>query len=613
MAATPKEASTEVGGTVLTELIFATTRPGTSGDRLLNGPTNDVWLRPWLAYLRKKGVDYHLEAEVVGIDCVDGRIAGVTVSEGGTTSTVTGDYYIAAMPVERMALLLTDTMVAADPILAGIRTLAGDVAWMTGIQFYLDRQVDIIQGHVTYIETPWALTSISQAQFWSKYELADYGDGTVRDILSVDISDWDTPGILDHEPEVECARPDPETGGLISSQGRHRLPADCCTERQIADDVWAQIKGCVNVDGHEVLTDEMLRGWYVDRDIKRVGRQLENAEPLLVNKAGRWAIRPTADTGIPNLFLASDYIRTNTNLATMEAANEAARRAVNGIIDASNSTASNVPGVEPLPALAGGSPSLARSTAVRAGSAVGPPPAAHPRVAPLDRGRGRKRHPAITDPAADGQGPDPRFILGRTQRREERQRPLELTPPPRVTGGQGCRQGFEGECPVVGHVVPCREARAPPPRSNRVVRLAGQEGGAALQERGTRAGVRIEPGETLEPGDCPPASRDRAPDRPPSACQRSRNTSAIWRCQGRCATRPEEALDERERGPGMGHGRLDVTGAESRLRDESANPDLVAQVDVRSEQPFERVHVVCADLAASHVRGQERAETPIRA
>ena len=340
VAATPKEASTEVGGTVLTELIFATTRPGTSGDRLLNGPTNDVWLTPWLAYLRKKGVDYHLEAEVVGIDCVDGRIAGVTVNEGGTTSTVTGDYYIAAMPVERMALLLTDTMVAADPILAGIRTLAGDVAWMTGIQFYLDRQVDIIQGHVTYIETPWALTSISQAQFWSKYKLADYGDGTVRDILSVDISDWDTPGILDHEPEVDCARPDPQTGLPISGQGRLRLPADCCTERQIADDVWAQIKGCVNVDGHEVLTDEMLRGWYVDRDIKRVGRHLENAEPLLVNKAGRWAIRPTADTGIPNLFLASDYIRTNTNLATMEAANEAARRAVNGILDASNSTAS---------------------------------------------------------------------------------------------------------------------------------------------------------------------------------------------------------------------------------------------------------------------------------
>jgi hypothetical protein len=44
-------------------------------------------------------------------------------------------------------------------------------------------------------------------------------------------------------------------------------------------------------------------------------------------------------TAIPNLFLASDYVRTYTDLATMEAANEAARRAVNGILDASGSTA----------------------------------------------------------------------------------------------------------------------------------------------------------------------------------------------------------------------------------------------------------------------------------
>ena len=41
-----------------------------------------------------------------------------------------------------------------------------------------------------------------------------------------------------------------------------------------------------------------------------------------------------AVTAIPNLFLASDYIQTYTDLATMEGANEAARRAVNGILDA---------------------------------------------------------------------------------------------------------------------------------------------------------------------------------------------------------------------------------------------------------------------------------------
>ena len=268
-------------------------------------------------WLRSRGVEYHLDAEAMAIDCVDRRIAGVTIREGGVETVVTGDHYIAAVPVERMAELLTDAMIDVDPVLEGIRELAGDVRWMTGIQYYLAERLPIVNGHVTYIETLWALTSISQAQFWKTYDLANYGDGKVRDILSVDISDWDTPGKF---TTTKCA--------------------ELCTEKEIADEVWAQLKDAINRAGQPpILTDEIQHGWYLDRDITRRGARDHDAEPLLVNKAGRWAIRPTAHTGIPNLFLASDYVRTNTNLATMEAANEAARRAVNGILDATDSPA----------------------------------------------------------------------------------------------------------------------------------------------------------------------------------------------------------------------------------------------------------------------------------
>jgi hypothetical protein len=58
---------------------------------------------------------------------------------------------------------------------------------------------------------------------------------------------------------------------------------------------------------------------------------------------GSWSDRPDAVTSIENLFLASDYVRTHTDLATMEGANEAARRAVNGILDASGSSAPPCP------------------------------------------------------------------------------------------------------------------------------------------------------------------------------------------------------------------------------------------------------------------------------
>jgi hypothetical protein len=60
---------------------------------------------------------------------------------------------------------------------------------------------------------------------------------------------------------------------------------------------------------------------------------------LLINTADSWKDRPEATTRIANLMLAADYVRTNTDLATMEGANEAARRAVNAILDATGSNA----------------------------------------------------------------------------------------------------------------------------------------------------------------------------------------------------------------------------------------------------------------------------------
>jgi len=58
-----------------------------------------------------------------------------------------------------------------------------------------------------------------------------------------------------------------------------------------------------------------------------------NAEPLFINTVNSWQSRPSARTEIDNLFLASDYVKTSTDLATMEGANEAARRAVNALLD----------------------------------------------------------------------------------------------------------------------------------------------------------------------------------------------------------------------------------------------------------------------------------------
>ena len=108
-------------------------------------------------------------------------------------------------------------------------------------------------------------------------------------LLSADISDWETPGILYGKPAMQC------------------------TAQEIKDEVWAQMKAHLNVAGAEPIRDDNLLTWFLDPDVQFPNPSaVTNLEPLLINTANSLQYRPNAATEIPNLFLASDYVRTYT-------------------------------------------------------------------------------------------------------------------------------------------------------------------------------------------------------------------------------------------------------------------------------------------------------------
>ena len=320
VAAKAEIASTKTGGDIFLQLLFTMTDPSVSTDRVLNGPTNDRWLYAWKAYLESKKVTMQQGVEALSLVMKDGKMDHVVVGNEKGQKIVKGDYYVMAMPVERAAPLITDEMIKTDGGLKFIKDLAPSTAWMNGIQYYLTEDVVLNKGHIICSDSQWALTVISQIQFWKNYDISAHGNGKVKGVMSVDISDWTTPGAF---TTTKCAND--------------------CTRDEVHKEVWAQLKNTLN-HPLELLKDEMVIDYYLDRDIREkptsqfTGAELADSEPLLVNQVNTWSLRPDADCYIPNLFFASDYVQTHTDLATMEGANEAARRAVNCILDASGSS-----------------------------------------------------------------------------------------------------------------------------------------------------------------------------------------------------------------------------------------------------------------------------------
>src|SRR3954471_4697208 len=242
VAAKEKKASTRTIGNMGEAFIYNFQGRGNDGapDRVLNAPTNEAWIAPWVKLLRKRGVRFHLGQAVEALDVAHGRVTHArTRDRHGRRRFIEADWFVSAMPAERARRLWSRELLAIDPHLKDMDDLFVD--WMNGIQFYLRKPLDIVRGHMTFIDAPWALTALTQGQFWPSHDFKrDFGDGQAVDCLSVDISDWDTPGIV------------------------YGKKAKRCTREEVAREVLEQIKLHLNDNGTDVLTDDMIHSWHLD-------------------------------------------------------------------------------------------------------------------------------------------------------------------------------------------------------------------------------------------------------------------------------------------------------------------------------------------------------------
>ena len=289
--------------------------------RIMDRPTNEALFDPWVALLERLGVRMLEGHDLIGLDVRDGRIAGARVAGPHGATDVIADWYVCALPVERARRLWDTDILAAEPSLVGMDRLSTD--WMNGLKLFLREERPLFRGPISYADSPWTVSSVSQAQFWGKDFASTYGDGEVRESLSVIISNWNEPGFLFGKPAREC------------------------TEEEIIAEVWEQMKRHLN-DGDEMrLTDDLIHSWDIDPGMVREGGRLVSDDPLVLPAVGELEHRPDVVTAIPNLMLAGDYLRSPWQVANMETASYNARRAVNAILDAAGSHETPAATIEP--------------------------------------------------------------------------------------------------------------------------------------------------------------------------------------------------------------------------------------------------------------------------
>jgi uncharacterized protein with NAD-binding domain and iron-sulfur cluster len=311
----PESSAATIGATTLQMIFDFEPTPDRKMDPMLHGPTDETWLQPWFTHLRNQQIQFHFGEKLEGFDFDSGTGALAGVRIGG--HTVTASHYLCAIPLDCIVPLLSDAMCAHDPALANLRLLAPRACGnMIGVQYFLRSDMPIVTGHVHFPQSAFAMTAISQAQFWQPPPQLRPGTPELMGVLSAIISDWDTPG------------------------SEKRKACDYADRDALLRETWRQMATSLPPG---TLREQDIIAMHLDANVGLA--PFKNPTPLLIHPLGQRAQRPEARTGIANLYLASDFVRTNTDLATMEGADEAARRAVQALLDSAGVASSKWPTV----------------------------------------------------------------------------------------------------------------------------------------------------------------------------------------------------------------------------------------------------------------------------
>lgn len=357
-------ANARTGAKLIGHMIWHIVSPfAPPADKILNAPTQDAWIDPWVNFLRQKGLTIHTDRRVVSIEFDPGTrlITGVRhddveaiynqedpVVKGKSwkyyeSSDVIAklkleqaDYFICAMPIERLDEVMERSKFNGyqikqyDPALQNFEALWRNTEWMTGIMFYFDTPIDIARGHITIADEDAAVTMISQLQFWTEYlrnrqPIVRKGK-TVKALLSVIVSNWEAKSKYIANKDIRLRN---------------------LSREEVVEEIRELIFRCEIEKGKTLgtyrdnLIDAFLDDSITDYDPNLANPRykeiegkftLYNKEPLFINKTHSYHLRPTGYTAFRNLFLASDYVKTNADLGCMDSADEAARRAVNNIL-----------------------------------------------------------------------------------------------------------------------------------------------------------------------------------------------------------------------------------------------------------------------------------------
>lgn len=277
---------------------------------VLNQPTNEGWIDPWVKLLKKKGVKFYFNKKLDKINHKNNKIISCIVNK----QKITADEHIFALdPYSLNKILLKSNLPKIQKSISNLVTINNQISFRLGFKIKLKLPKKRL-GFVL-LDSPYNITFYLQEDSWDKNIKLDKNN-EVKTLIS---------GTL-IQPY--------ENGSLYNKT------ATSLSKKKLLDEIQHNIindkhfnsllKNKKKLSKNDVIFREIFTDW-----IEKNGR-LTSLNKKWVNNSLNQEFRPTGSTHIKNMFLAGSHNKTTVDVWSMEGAIESGKDVSNLILSKYN-------------------------------------------------------------------------------------------------------------------------------------------------------------------------------------------------------------------------------------------------------------------------------------
>ena len=276
--------------------------------KVLNKPTSEGWIEPWISFLRNKGVKFNFNVSLERVKH-DGKKIEYCVVNG--TRVVAKEHIFALDPYSLNQILKKSNFPVLQPKIEKLSTVNNQISFRLG--FRKKVKIPIKNAGLTFVEAPYNITTYFQEDHWCPGTNLGM-DGKIKSLMSGCLTTPYYPGVIYKKSGISL------------------------TKQQLLEEIIEQIfmsEDFLNIVENKITKEDII--------FKEIFSDWEEKNGRLVSKNVKWVnntlnqeYRPLGNTKYSNMFLTGGHNLTTVDVWTMESTVESGKITSNMILEKYN-------------------------------------------------------------------------------------------------------------------------------------------------------------------------------------------------------------------------------------------------------------------------------------